>query len=112
MTVPAPGPGRGDTAPVVAVPGAPHQRRPLVMGILNVTPDSFSDGGRWGTSEAAVARALKWLSEHQMPDDQWEHYYLVRMLKMSLATLVRQRMEHWDRIESVTVELVTDEPGI
>jgi dihydropteroate synthase len=23
-----------------------HGRRPLVMGILNVTPDSFSDGGR------------------------------------------------------------------
>ncbi|WP_230313451.1 dihydropteroate synthase [Nakamurella alba] len=30
--------------------------RPWVMGILNVTPDSFSDGGRWDTTEAAVAR--------------------------------------------------------
>lgn len=27
-----------------------------VMGILNVTPDSFSDGGRYGAAEAAVAR--------------------------------------------------------
>ncbi|MDF1615555.1 dihydropteroate synthase [Desulfurivibrio dismutans] len=30
-------------------------RRPLIMGILNVTPDSFSDGGRW-TTEATVSR--------------------------------------------------------
>jgi len=30
---------------------------PLVMGILNVTPDSFSDGGRFFTPEAALAQA-------------------------------------------------------
>ena len=30
---------------------------PLVMGIVNVTPDSFSDGGRFLDPEAAVARA-------------------------------------------------------
>ncbi|MFV0451674.1 MAG: dihydropteroate synthase [Propioniciclava sp.] len=29
--------------------------RPLVMGIINVTPDSFSDGGQWDTTDAAVA---------------------------------------------------------
>jgi len=32
--------------------------RPLVMGIVNVTPDSFSDGGRHATVEAAVAHGL------------------------------------------------------
>jgi dihydropteroate synthase len=31
--------------------------RPHVMGILNVTPDSFSDGGRFNTVEAALAQA-------------------------------------------------------
>ncbi len=31
--------------------------RPVLMGILNVTPDSFSDGGRFGTTDAAVAAA-------------------------------------------------------
>jgi dihydropteroate synthase len=31
----------------------------LVMGILNVTPDSFSDGGRYLDAEAAVGRALE-----------------------------------------------------
>ena len=29
--------------------------RPLVMGIVNVTPDSFSDGGRWLEADAAIA---------------------------------------------------------
>ena len=33
--------------------------RPLVMGIVNVTPDSFSDGGRFFDTEAAVAHGLK-----------------------------------------------------
>lgn len=33
--------------------------RPLVMGILNVTPDSFSDGNRYFSTEAAVQRALE-----------------------------------------------------
>jgi dihydropteroate synthase len=31
--------------------------RPIIMGILNLTPDSFSDGGRFHTFEAAVAHA-------------------------------------------------------
>src|SRR5262249_23118626 len=33
--------------------------RPYVVGILNVTPDSFSDGGRFATVEAALARAAE-----------------------------------------------------
>ncbi len=36
---------------------------PLVMGILNVTPDSFSDGGRFATLEGARQRAQKMISE-------------------------------------------------
>ncbi|MBN1774721.1 MAG: dihydropteroate synthase, partial [Deltaproteobacteria bacterium] len=32
--------------------------RPLVMGIVNVTPDSFSDGGRFLDPEAAVAHGV------------------------------------------------------
>ncbi|MDD4221955.1 MAG: dihydropteroate synthase, partial [Candidatus Methanomethylophilus sp.] len=31
---------------------------PLIMGVLNVTPDSFSDGGSWNTPAKAAARAL------------------------------------------------------
>jgi len=33
-------------------------RSPLIMGIVNVTPDSFSDGGQHATTDAAVAHAL------------------------------------------------------
>jgi len=32
--------------------------RPLIMGVVNVTPDSFSDGGRHDHTQAAVAHAL------------------------------------------------------
>jgi dihydropteroate synthase len=35
----------------------------LVMGILNVTPDSFSDGGEFETREAAVAHGLAMLAD-------------------------------------------------
>ena len=38
-------------------------RRPLVMGIVNVTPDSFSDGGRHVGVEAAVAHGLRLVAE-------------------------------------------------
>jgi dihydropteroate synthase len=38
-------------------------RRPLVMGIINVTPDSFSDGGRFYGSQAAIDQALKLAAE-------------------------------------------------
>ena len=35
----------------------------LVMGILNVTPDSFADGGRHNNFEAAVARGVEMIAE-------------------------------------------------
>jgi dihydropteroate synthase len=37
--------------------------RPVVMGILNVTPDSFSDGGRYAALDAALARATQIVAE-------------------------------------------------
>jgi dihydropteroate synthase len=37
--------------------------RTVVMGIVNVTPDSFSDGGQFGSSQAAVEHALRLLDE-------------------------------------------------
>jgi dihydropteroate synthase len=36
---------------------------PLVMGILNVTPDSFSDGGHFATRDAAIRHAEQLISE-------------------------------------------------
>ena len=37
--------------------------RPLIMGVVNVTPDSFSDGGRYATTEHAAAHASVLIGE-------------------------------------------------
>ena len=37
--------------------------RPIVMGILNVTPDSFSDGGRFNDPQRAIAHAARMVEE-------------------------------------------------
>ncbi|GAB2590066.1 dihydropteroate synthase [Microlunatus antarcticus] len=47
--------------PVVA--GLPAPGRTLVMGVVNVTPDSFSDGGTWFAPEAALEHGLALLAE-------------------------------------------------
>jgi dihydropteroate synthase len=36
---------------------------PVVMGVLNVTPDSFSDGGRFAERDAALGQALRMVGE-------------------------------------------------
>jgi dihydropteroate synthase len=36
---------------------------PKVMGVLNVTPDSFSDGGSWSDPDAAIARGHEMIAE-------------------------------------------------
>jgi dihydropteroate synthase len=36
---------------------------PIVMGVLNVTPDSFSDGGRFNAPESALAQARRMVAE-------------------------------------------------
>jgi dihydropteroate synthase len=40
-----------------------HGPRPLVCGVLNVTPDSFSDGGRHADPDTAVAQGLRLVEE-------------------------------------------------
>jgi dihydropteroate synthase len=51
----------------VRLPGLPELdfggARTLVLGVLNVTPDSFSDGGLFAGAEAAVARARQLVGE-------------------------------------------------
>ncbi len=39
------------------------KRKPLVMGILNITPDSFSDGGKYNNSQKAIAYAINMKDE-------------------------------------------------
>ncbi|MGB8957159.1 MAG: dihydropteroate synthase [Tumebacillaceae bacterium] len=38
-------------------------KRTLIMGILNITPDSFSDGGRWADLDKAVEHAKRMIAE-------------------------------------------------
>ncbi|WP_176582907.1 dihydropteroate synthase [Streptomyces marincola] len=45
------------------VSGLPRWDRCAVMGVVNVTPDSFSDGGRWFDTEAAIKRGLALVTE-------------------------------------------------
>lgn len=37
--------------------------QPLLMGVVNVTPDSFSDGGRWADPERAIAHGRQLLAD-------------------------------------------------
>ncbi len=39
------------------------ERVPIIMGILNVTPDSFSDGGEHAEAKAALQHARRMLAE-------------------------------------------------
>ncbi|MCK7593270.1 dihydropteroate synthase [Pseudomarimonas salicorniae] len=53
-----------DTTPTLDCAGRPLLLdRPRIMGIVNVTPDSFSDGGALADVEAAVAHAQKLVEE-------------------------------------------------
>jgi dihydropteroate synthase len=50
----------GPTGPALpGLPGGPTPRRCLVMGVVNVTPDSFSDGGSWPDADTAIAHGLE-----------------------------------------------------
>jgi dihydropteroate synthase len=45
------------------VPGLPQPGRTLVVGVVNVTPDSFSDGGDWLEPDAAISHGLEIMAE-------------------------------------------------
>jgi len=45
------------------VDGLPHPGRTLVVGVVNVTPDSFSDGGEWLDPDEAIVHGLELLAE-------------------------------------------------
>jgi dihydropteroate synthase len=47
----------------MTVVGLPDPGRCLVMGVVNVTPDSFSDGGAWSDHDAAIRHGLDLVAE-------------------------------------------------
>jgi len=59
MTGPGPAAGHGPAAGArTEVPGFPRRGRCLVMGVVNVTPDSFSDGGAYLAAASAIGHGL------------------------------------------------------
>jgi dihydropteroate synthase len=50
-------------SPLPVVPDLPQPGRTLVVGVVNVTPDSFSDGGQWLDPAAAITHGLDLLAE-------------------------------------------------
>jgi len=58
MTIEAGGSARGPR-----LTGPPAAQRCLVMGVLNVTPDSFSDGGNWLDPDKAITHGLELASQ-------------------------------------------------
>ena len=50
-------------SPLPVVPDLPQPGRTLVVGVVNVTPDSFSDGGEWFDPRAAITHGLDLLAE-------------------------------------------------
>src|SRR5579864_3173959 len=56
-------PAAGSAPSANTLSGLLKKGRPLVMGVLNVTPDSFSDGGRFLDPQAAIAQAKRLAGE-------------------------------------------------
>ena len=72
-----------------------------IMGIVNVTPDSFSDGGLWATPESAVRHARELINEGaQILDIGGES-------TRPGATLLSSD-EEWQRIEAVIAQLLSE----
>lgn len=73
--------------------------RPLVMGIVNVTPDSFSDGGHHGTAQAAIAHC------HRLVEEGADILDIGGESSRPGATALGID-EEWDRIAPVLAEAV------
>lgn len=74
------------------------REKPIVMGILNVTPDSFYDGGRYNLVEHAVNQAAKMITEGAAIMD------LGAVSTRPFADEVGED-EEWDRLQTVLPEL-------
>jgi len=77
---------------------------PAVMGILNLTPDSFYDGGRFDAPERAVEQAVKMVDQGAA---------IVDIGAVSTRPFAEEvsAAEEWSRLEKVLPELVSTLPG-
>jgi dihydropteroate synthase len=89
--------------------------RPLVMGIVNVTPDSFSDGGRFFDTSAAIDHAQQLVSEGADIVDIGGESTRPGSEPVSLAEELRRVLRVVERIAHVTqvpVSIDTQKPEV
>ncbi len=77
------------------------ESRPLLMGVLNITPDSFSDGGRFFAPDAAIAHGRRLL-------DQGADLLDVGAESTRPGSEPVPAAEQWRRLEPVLAELARD----
>jgi len=78
-------------------------KKTLIMGVVNITPDSFSDGGKYFSTEKAVERAI------QLAHDGADIIDLGAESSRPGANPLDQN-EEWSRLEPVISELVKRKP--
>ena len=86
--------------------------RPLVMGVVNVTPDSFSDGGRFLHPGAAVAHARRLLAEGADLVDLGGESTRPGAAPVPEAEEVRRVIPVLEALHDVPVSVDTRRPGV
>src|SRR5438105_10981590 len=90
-------------------------RPALVMGIVNVTPDSFSDGGRFLDPDAAVAHALKLVEQGADILDIGGESTRPRAVPVTEAEELRRVMPAIERLAGavkIPISIDTMKPGV
>ncbi len=88
---------------------------PVVMGVLNVTPDSFYDGGRYGAREQAVERAWRMVEEgaaildvggeSSRPGSDLVPASVREERSLPVIQAVRERWEGWISVDTCSSEV-------
>lgn len=82
--------------------------KPLLMGVLNITPDSFSDGGKFTNLEAAVAQAKRMVSEGADILDVGGESTRPGALRVSLAEEITRVVPVIEAIKNLGAEISID----
>jgi dihydropteroate synthase len=85
---------------------------PVVMGILNVTPDSFSDGGRYVLRDAAVARGREMLAEGAALIDVGGESTRPGALPVELGVELERVLPVVEALSGMTISVDTSKPQV
>lgn len=82
--------------------------RPLIMGVVNVTPDSFSDGGLWISAEKAAEHALRLVKEGADILDVGGESSRPGALPVSVEDELRRVLPVLERLKGIEVPISVD----